>query len=122
MIVSGGNMQTELDLVELGNRVLICLDGENNAWGPGDYYWWYTHAVDELQMFECLYINGLCSHLECGEYPYNAPNDYRYQPEPTVEEYCEANGHAYCGDDSPETGRCYCGLQDYPAGGFDESP
>lgn len=38
------------------------------------------------------------------------------QPEPTVEDYCEAGGHAYAGDDG-DAGRCYCGRRLYPLGG-----
>lgn len=36
--------------------------------------------------------------------------------EPSVEELCAADGHAYDGDDCG-VGRCYCGLQQYPKGG-----
>ena len=42
MIVSGGNFSTELDELELGRRVTIQLDAENNCWGAVTMYWWLT--------------------------------------------------------------------------------
>lgn len=39
------------------------------------------------------------------------------QPAPTAEDYCASEGHVYHSDDSPVSGRCYCGQREYPAGG-----
>lgn len=43
------------------------------------------------------------------------------QPEPTDEQFCGSNGHAYYGDEEgapvEERGRCYCGARRYPAVG-----
>lgn len=69
--------------------------------------------------FLCLYVEGRCEHPECGEFAGGYARG-PVPPEPTVEEYCAAGGHAYAGDDGPPPdgrGRCYCGQMDYPLGG-----
>jgi hypothetical protein len=38
-----------------------------------------------------------------------------HPPEPTIGDYCAADGHVYVGDDAG-VGRCYCGARTYPAG------
>lgn len=63
--------------------------------------------------YECGYIAGRCDHPECGELAYGPSPQ---QPEPTEEEYCAANGHAYYGDHDGR-GRCWCGHREYPVGG-----
>lgn len=62
-------------------------------------------------MFECCYIAGRCDHPECGAYP----EPLQREPEPTIEDYCGADGHPYYGDQE-EIGRCYCGQRTFPAG------
>lgn len=44
------------------------------------------------------------------------PYDDEPQAQPTYEDLCAAEGHAYHGDDSGR-GRCYCGHTEYPVGG-----
>lgn len=63
--------------------------------------------------FSCLWISGFCNHDECGSFPFNRA----HQPHPTEEEYCEANNHAYSGDDEDDIGRCWCGAKQYEPGG-----
>lgn len=69
-------------------------------------------------MYECCYIQGKCSHVECGEWQH--PH-YSYEctslrgqlgPVPTEEDYCAGGGHAFHHYDN-EIGFCFCGEQEY---------
>lgn len=42
LTASGGNFQTELDVLELGRRVAVSADAENNCWGAADTLFWLT--------------------------------------------------------------------------------
>lgn len=69
-------------------------------------------------MGDCLYISGTCDHRECSDWWAGTPQ--QEQPQPTAEDYCAGDGHAYYGDDGPPphgVGRCYCGAKSYPLGG-----
>jgi hypothetical protein len=42
MFGSPGNLQTEQDLLEFGERVAMKLDDENVVFDAAMIYWWYT--------------------------------------------------------------------------------
>lgn len=73
-------------------------------------------------MAECQYVRGTCSHPECEAW--GQPGSIEPEPRQTIEEACEATGHAYYADDGAPPhgrGRCYCGQRFYPPGGPDSS-
>lgn len=56
----------------------------------------------------CLVEDGMTLH------GYDGPCAYE-DAQPSEEDYCAADNHAYYGDDG-EVGRCYCGTMVYPKG------